>query len=75
MKIEGFERANEIQKRIRELKKVREWMEDGDEKNVYITTCRGLLCDRVELSSEVKHLIHGLVIGECLRLQEEFERL
>ena len=30
MKIENLEKANEIQKRMKELEKAKAWMEDGD---------------------------------------------
>lgn len=74
MKIENLEKANEIQKRMKELEKAKAWMEDGD-RNVYILAAGCTVNESVKIYSDGRSLLYGLILGEHLRLQKEFERL
>lgn len=74
MKIENLERANEIQKRMKELEKVRKWLEEKDG-SVYLLAHGCTVNESVKISSDVRSLLYGLSIGEHKRLQEEFEKL
>ncbi len=74
MKIENLERANEIQKRMRELEKAKAWMED-ENRNVYILASGCTLNESVKIYSDGRSLFYGLILGEHLRLQREFESL
>lgn len=73
MTAKNLERANEIQKRMEKLEKVREWIEDG--RCIYVLGRGCTLNETVELSQDARTLIYGLCIGECVRLQKEFESL
>ena len=74
MKIENLEKANEIQKRMKELEKAKAWMEDGD-RNVYILAAGCTVNEAVKIYSDGRSLLYGLILGEHLRLQKEFESL
>lgn len=74
MKIENLEKANVIQKRMRELEKVRKWMETKERK-VYIIAQGCTLNESVSLSTDCRALLYGLCLGEHSRLQDEFEGL
>ncbi|MCI9490094.1 MAG: hypothetical protein HFG97_08800 [Dorea sp.] len=74
MKIENLEKANEIQKRMKELEKAKAWMEDGD-RNVYILAAGCTVNESVKIYSDGRSLLYGLILGEHLRLQKEFESL
>jgi hypothetical protein len=74
MKIENLEKANELQKRMRELEKAKAWMEDED-RNVYILAAGCTVNETIRINSDERALLHGLVLGEHLRLQKEFEKL
>ncbi|MDE7313563.1 MAG: hypothetical protein K2N87_18400 [Eubacterium sp.] len=74
MNIENLERANEIQKRMKELEKVRGWMEEKD-RSIYLLARGCNVNESVKVSSDARSLLYGLSIGEHKRLQEEFEKL
>lgn len=74
MEIENLEQANEIQKRMKELEKAKAWMEDGD-RNVYILAAGCTVNESVKIYSDGRSLLYGLILGEHLRLQKEFESL
>lgn len=74
MKIENLEKANEIQKRIKELEKAKAWMENED-RNVYILAAGCTVNESVKMSSDERIFLYGLVVGEHARLQKEFEEL
>lgn len=74
MKIENLERANEIQKRMKELETVREWLEEKD-RGIYLLARGCTVNDSVKISSDARNLLYGLSIGEHSRLQQEFEKL
>ena len=74
MKIENLEKAHEIQKRMKELEKAKAWMEDGD-RNVYILAAGCTVNESVKIYSDGRSLLYGLILGEHLRLQKEFESL
>ena len=74
MKIENLEKANEIQKRMKELEKAKAWMEDED-RNVYILAAGCTVNESIKINSGGRALLYGLILGEHLRLQKEFEKL
>lgn len=74
MKIENLEKANEIQKRMKELEKAKAWMEDGD-RNVYILAAGCTVNESIKINSDERALLCGFILGEHLRLQKEFEKL
>ncbi len=74
MNIENLKRANEIQDRMKELEKVRKWLEQED-RGVYLLSRGCTVNESVKISSDVRNLLYGLSIGEHRRLQEEFEKL
>lgn len=74
MTVENLERANEIQKRMKELETVREWLKEKD-RHVYLLASGCAVSESVKISSDVRSLLYGLSIGEHKRLQEEFEKL
>ena len=74
MKIESLERANEIQKRMKELEKAKVWMEDED-RNVYILAAGCTVNESIKMNLDGRALLYGLILGEHLRLQKEFEKL
>lgn len=74
MKIEHLERANEIQKRMKELETAKAWMEDED-RNVYILAAGCTMDKSIKINSDGRALLYGLILGEHLRLQKEFEKL
>ena len=74
MNIENLKRANEIQDRMKELEKVRKWLEQED-RGVYLLAHGYTVNESVKISSDVSNLLYGLSIGEHKRLQEEFEKL
>ena len=59
MKIENLEKANEIQKRIMD----------------YILADGCTLNESIKINSDGRALVYGLILGEHLRLQKEFEKL
>lgn len=74
MKIENLEKANEIQKRMKELEKAKSWMED-ENRNVYILAAGCTVNESIKIYSDGRALLYGLILGEHLRLQKEFEEL
>lgn len=74
MNIENLKRANEIQDRMKELEKVRKWLEQ-EGRGVYLLAHGCTVNESVKISSDVRSLLYGLSIGEHKRLQEEFEKL
>ena len=74
MKMESLEKANEIQKRMKELEKVKAWMEDED-RNVYILAAGCTMNESIKIHPDGRTLLYGLILGEHLRLQKEFENL
>lgn len=74
MKIENLEKANGIQKRMKELEKAKAWMED-ENKNVYILASGCTMNESIKMYSDGRALLYGLILGEYLRLQKEFEKL
>lgn len=74
MNIENLKRANDIQDRMKELEKVRKWLEQED-RGVYLLAHGYTVNESVKISSDVRNLLYGLSIGEHKRLQEEFEKL
>ena len=74
MNIENLKRANEIQDRMKELEKVRKWLEQED-RGVYLLAHGYTVNESVKISSDVRSLLYGLSIGEHKRLQKEFEKL
>lgn len=74
MKTEDLKKANEIQRRRKELEKVREWMEDKD-RSVYMIAQGCTVDESIKLSSECRALLYGLCLGEYTRLEKEFEEL
>lgn len=74
MNIENLKRANEIQDRMKELEKVRKWLEQED-RGVYLLAHGYTVNESVKISSDVRSLLYGLSIGEHKRLQGEFEKL
>lgn len=74
MKIENLEKANEIQKRIMELEKAKAWMEE-EGRNVYILAAGCTINESIKINSGGRALLYGLILGEHLRLQKEFEKL
>ena len=74
MKIENLEKANEIQKRMKELEKEKARMEDED-RNVYILAAGCTVNESIRINSDGRALLYGLIVGESLRLQKEFEKL
>ncbi len=74
MTIENLKRANEIQKRLKELETVRKWLEEID-RGIYLLARGCTVNESIKISSDVRSLLYGLSIGEHKRLQEEFEKL
>ena len=74
MNIENLEKANEIQKGMKELEKAKVWMEDED-RNVYILAAGCTVNESIKIHSDGRALLYGLILGEHLRLQKEFEKL
>lgn len=74
MNIENLKKANEIQDRMKELEKVRKWLEQED-RGVYLLAHGYTVNESVKISSDVRSLLYGLSIGEHKRLQKEFEKL
>lgn len=74
MKIEDLEKANDIQRRIKELKKVRGWLED-ENKNVSLVGSGCSLIEAVDLSLKTRKLLLRTIIRENIGLQKEFEEL
>lgn len=74
MKMENLEKANEIQKRMKELEKAKAWMEDED-RNVYILAAGCTMNESIKIHTDGRTLLYGLILGEHLRLQKEFENL
>ena len=71
MTIENLKRANEIQKRLKELETVRKWLEEID-RGIYLLARGCTVNESIKISSDVRSLLYGLSIGEHKRLQEEF---
>ena len=74
MNIENLKKANEIQDRMKELEKVRKWLEEKD-RGVYLLAQGCTVNESVKISSDVRSLLYGLSIGEHSRLEKEFEEL
>ena len=74
MKIENLEKANEIPKRMKDLEKAKSWMED-ENRNVYILAAGCTVNESIKIYSDGRALLYGLILGEHLRLQKEFEEL
>lgn len=74
MEIENLEQANEIQKRMKELEKAKAWMEDED-RNVYILAAGCTVDESININSDGRAVLYGLILGEHQRLQREFEKL
>ena len=74
MNIENLKKANEIQDRMKELEKVRKWLEEKD-RGVYLLAQGCTVNESVKISSDVRSLLYGLSIGEHKRLREKFEKL
>lgn len=74
MTIENLKRANEIQKRLKELETVRKWLEEID-RGIYLLARGCTVNESIKISSDVRSRLYGLSIGEHKRLQEEFEKL
>ncbi len=74
MTIENLKRANEIQKRLKELETVRKWLEEID-RGIYLLARGCTVNESIKISSDVRSLLYGLSIGEHKRLREEFEKL
>ena len=61
MNIENLKRANEIQDRMKELEKVRKWLEQED-RGVYLLAHGYTVNESVKISSDVSNLLYGLSI-------------
>ena len=49
-------------------------MEDED-RNVYILAAGCTMDESIKINSDGRALLYGLILGEHLRLQKEFEKL
>ncbi len=74
MKMENLKRANEIQRRMKELERVSEWMEDQG-RCAYIIAQGCTINEAIKLSDDGRDLLYGLCVGEYARLEKEFEEL
>lgn len=74
MNIDNLEKANEIQKRMKELEKAKAWMED-ENRNVYILAGGCTVNESIKIHSDGRTLLYGFILGEHLQLQKEFEKL
>ena len=60
--------------KIENLEKAKTWMED-ENRNVYILAAGCTVNESIKIDSDGQTLLYGLILGEHLRLQKEFERL
>lgn len=74
MKTENLKRADEIQRRMQELKRGCEWMEDRS-RHVYIIAQGCTKDESIKISDDCRALLYGLYTGEYARLEKEFEEL
>ncbi len=74
MKILDLKRANEIQRRMQELERVSEWMEDQG-RCAYIIAKGCTIDEAIKLSDDGRDLLYGLCVGEYARLEKEFKEL
>lgn len=74
MKKENLKRANEIQRRMDELGRVRKWMEDRD-RHVYIIAQGCAMDESVKLPDDCRTFLYGLCLGTHAKLEKEFEEL
>lgn len=75
MTVEGLKRGNEIERRIYELEKMQNWLEDTEKRNVSIIATGCTVNDTVMLSDDMRTVVLGMCIGEKSRLEKEFEGL
>ena len=74
MKKENLDRANEIQKRLDELKRMKKWLENPD-KHISILSSGVIIHEAIAVSEDMRTVLHGMCIGEIARLEKEFEEL
>ncbi len=74
MDMKVLDRANEIQKRLVKLEKMRKLLEDK-EWSAYLIGSGARFDEAIPLSSDMRTVLLGMCIGESARLQKEFENL
>ena len=74
MKIKNLNRANEIQKRLDELNRMKKWFENPD-KRISILSSGVIIHESIEVSEDMRTVLNGMCIGEIARLEKEFEEL
>ena len=74
MDMKSLDRANEIQKRLRDLMDMRRQLED-EKQGAFLISPDIRFASTVALSSDMRTVLLGMCIGESARLQKEFENL
>lgn len=74
MKIENLNNANEILKRLNELKRMKKQLENP-EKHISIIASGMIIHEAIAVSEDMRTVLYGMCIGEIARLEKEFEEL
>lgn len=74
MTVDDLKRGNEIERRIYELEKMQNWLEN-EKRSVSIIASGCTVNDTVYLSDDMRNVVLGMCIGERARLVKEFEEL
>lgn len=74
MKVDDLKRGSEIERRIYELEKMQNWLEN-EKRSVSIIASGCTVNDTVYLSDDMRNVVLGMCIGERARLVKEFEEL
>lgn len=74
MTVDNLKKGNEIERRIYELEKMQNWLEN-EKRSVSIIVSGCTVNDTVLLSDDMRTAMLGMCIGERARLIKEFEEL
>lgn len=74
MTVDNLKKGNEIERRIYELEKMQNWLEN-EKRSVSIIASGCTVNDTALLSDDMRTVVLGMCIGERARLAKEFEEL
>lgn len=75
MKIDELKRGNEIERRIYELEKMQNWLDDTESRSVSVISNGCTVNDTVIISDDMRSVLLGMCIAEREKLLKEFEEL